>query len=106
MTSISIAAVGDVDGDGFPDLIVLYDLQGMIVDEKGSYITLTWTTVITKINLVDALAEGTAVTIDPFFSGIMHDGSSETNLRNVTFDSMEKQLWTEYMGKQGNSIYP
>lgn len=111
-----IAAIGDLDGDGRLDMVVLLDYVAEFADSWASEVIPLHSTVISKVNLeanlmqsarvpVDAKIRSGRVTSKTDLMKTVKSGSSETSLVSIGFRPVEQQPWREYMGTNGDSIY-
>lgn len=100
-------AIGDVDGDGFLDLISIETLNALITDQFGGFMYSTKTTRLSKVNLelkMKKTSKQDFVTVQSVVTGKPFN-DSETQIMDVRFRPASQQPWTAYLGANGDSIY-
>lgn len=95
-------AIGDLDGDGSPDLVTITTLTGQVVDKGYSFDHMVYKTVIHKINLQNSLDDkNNNIPI----ASIHNFNETKDSNSNVKFSPFFKQRWMQYMGTDGHNIY-
>ena len=103
---IFAGVIGDVDGDGNLDVILIVDGEGEKTYEDG-HGQMTYTLRIVKTNMVDAIATRGRYRskLDLFVSGKMRDVRGIEPIEKLKFRPLERQPWTQYLGRRGDYIY-
>ncbi|XP_064624748.1 uncharacterized protein LOC135486131 isoform X2 [Lineus longissimus] len=102
---ITTGAIGDVDGDGLPDLVLLVVYQGFLHAEDGSNIRMVQDIKVYKINLEETIRLTHHKSINATISALMPSQSNEKSLQSLQFLPVTEQPWTSYMGARGNGAY-
>lgn len=103
-------SVGDVDGDGTLDLVLMFDREAQIRAADGSYIRSEYVTEVTKINLVEVLGRKELVPMNGTHAKVSAPTKDdkeikETSFFDVKFLPAKDQPWAAYLGTRGDSIY-
>ena len=93
--------IGDVDGDGELDQVVIVDSEGQV------YGQMVFNVRIVKINMFDAIKTRGRYRsrLDMYISEEMRNVGGIKPLEQMDFRPMTEQPWTQYMGKSGDGIY-
>ena len=93
--------LGDVDGDGEMDRVAIVGSAGRF------YTEFFYQTTIIKMNIVDAIKTRGRYRsrLDVYVDEEMRDVRGIKPLEEMVFRPLERQPWTQYMGKTGEGIY-
>lgn len=106
--SLAIGAIGDVDGDGFLDLISIETLNAPIFDPYGGFLYSSKTTQLSKFNLELKLKRASKkdfVVVHAKIRGNSPINATELKKPDVRFRPSFQQPWTAYLGTNGDSVY-
>ncbi|KAL5019138.1 hypothetical protein ScPMuIL_004860 [Solemya velum] len=102
----STGAVGDVDGDGTLDYIDISSYTGEQVNEHYGFTGNTFSVYVTKTNMESLIKDAPHVSLTNFTASFSPSKEkSPIPLRDVGFEEMKKQPWTQYLGKHIHSHY-
>ncbi|XP_013402918.1 protein FAM234B isoform X1 [Lingula anatina] len=98
-------ALGDVDGDGKYDAVLIVTGAALLHDDMGSELTLKYKTFIYKVNLEEAVHQQDMVPVNSTVSSDLGSMANLTALKDVGYLPHEQQPWTAYLGSDGNCVY-
>lgn len=106
--SFAVGVIGDVDGDGFLDLISIETLNAPIFDHYGGFLYSRKTTRLSKFNLELKLKRASKrefVAVHAQIRGNSQTNATEMKKPDLRFRQSSQQPWTAYLGTNGDSVY-
>ena len=98
-------AIGDLDGDGIPDIVTILVRGGIVRKPKGGYLKILTEMFVTKKSLKTVFKKSqmltnTDKTVTTNLDRVYND---ETNIEKLNYEKI--QTWTAYMGYYSDSSY-
>lgn len=97
--------IGDFDGDGRLDYVFITSIVYTKVDMEWCMQGMQSSLHLQKVNLELGLQNGDFPRKNLSPKTTMQSGQIQENSAGIKFLPLEKQKWTQYMGKDGHSKY-
>lgn len=101
-------AIGDVDGDGFLDIVSIATMTAKITDEYGGFLHSKKATLLSKVNMELKLIDSHKrdfVRVRAQVYGSLQNITTKSRKSGVHFLPISQQPWTAYLGKNGDSVF-
>ncbi|ELT88975.1 hypothetical protein CAPTEDRAFT_188461 [Capitella teleta] len=108
-TEFSTGALGDLDGDGTLDYVSVSSAAAVVTDSNGVFIRNKYMIKLTVTHLASMAASSfkshQIASLKPFVAESLHPEDSKVKLWDLSFDEVDNQFWSGYMGSRGDSTY-
>lgn len=96
--------MGDFDGDGFLDLVLVFPFTSAEHDQNGSYFRTLNSLRLTKINLKERIKSGSFIDVGAKMKN-KKIGKGKPGVDEMIFSDDVDQPWLAYLGTKGDSVY-